>query len=79
MFGWQGALTAAQTAEISAAKFVIYDGFQSAVAAGVSKEHAGILVDEQFGAVILCDAARHGHITACPVERAMDSPWIGRS
>ena len=70
MFGWQGALTAAQTAEISAAKLVIYDGFRSTVAAGVSKEHAGILVDEQFGAAILSDAARYGHITACPVEKS---------
>jgi len=50
MFGWHGDLSAAQTAEIAAAKRVIYDGFQSAVAAGVPKEHAGILVDEQFGA-----------------------------
>src|SRR5512143_1429281 len=69
MFGWQGALTAAQTAEIIAAKLVIYDGFRAAVAAGVSKDHVGIRVDEQFGAAILCDAARHGHITACPVEK----------
>jgi hypothetical protein len=70
MFGWKGALTAAQTAEIIAAKLVIYDGFQAVVAAGVSREHAGILVDEQFGAVILCDAARRGSITACPVEKS---------
>ncbi len=70
MFGWKGALTAEQTAEIIAAKLVIYDGFQAAVAAGVSSEHAGILVDEQFGAVILCDAARRGSITACPVEKS---------
>ena len=60
MFGWEGAMSAAQTAEIAAAKQVIYDGFQAAVAAGVPKEHAGILVDEQFGAVILRDAARQG-------------------
>ncbi len=44
MFGWQGALTAAQTAEITATKPVIYDGSQAAVAAGVPKEHAAILV-----------------------------------
>ena len=57
MFGWNGALTAAQTAEIAAAKQVIYDGFKAAVAGGVPKEKAGILVDEQFGAAILRDAA----------------------
>lgn len=70
LFGWQGALTAEQTAAIAAAKFVIYDGLQSAVASGVPKEYAGILVDEQFGAAILSDAARQGYITACPVEKS---------
>jgi len=50
MFGWDGALTAGQTAEIAAAKRVIYDGFLAAVEAGVCKDKAGILVDEQFGA-----------------------------
>ena len=57
MFGWHGKLTATQTAEIAAAKRVIYDGFKTAVQAGVPKEKAGILVDEQFGAAILRDAA----------------------
>ena len=38
MFGWEGALSAAQTAEIAAAKQVIYDGFQAAVAGGARKE-----------------------------------------
>ena len=60
MFGWKGTLSAEQTAEIAAAKQVIYDGFQAAVAGGVPKEHAGILVDEQFGAAILRDAAGAG-------------------
>src|SRR5882762_9412878 len=64
MFGWKGALTAEQTAEIAAAKQVIYDGFKDAIAAGVPKEKAGILVDEQFGAAILRDAKAHGYITA---------------
>jgi hypothetical protein len=57
MFGWESPLNAAQTAEIAAAKRVIYDGFTSALAAGVPKEKAGILVDEQFGAAVLRDAA----------------------
>jgi myo-inositol catabolism protein IolC len=70
MFGWKGTLTAEQTAEIAAAKQVIYDGFKDAVAAGVPKEKAGILVDEQFGAAILRDAKAHGYITACPAEKS---------
>lgn len=70
MFGWSGDLTAAQTAEIAAAKQVIYDGFKAAVAAGVPKEKAGILVDEQFGAAILRDATAQGFHTACPAEKS---------
>jgi myo-inositol catabolism protein IolC len=70
MFGWTGDLTAAQTAAISAAKQVIYDGFKSAVAAGGPKEKAGILVDEQFGASILRDAAAQGYTIACPAEKS---------
>ena len=70
MFGWQGALSPEQTAQIAAAKQVIYDGLKEAVAAGVAKEHAGILVDEQFGAAILRDAARSGYITCAPAEKS---------
>ena len=70
MFGWTGALDPAQTAQIAAAKQVIYDGLKSAVAAGVDKSCAGILVDEQFGAAILRDATAQGYVTACPAEKS---------
>src|SRR5271165_1199852 len=70
MFGWKGTLTEEQTAQIAAAKQVIYDGFKAAVAAGVAREKAGILVDEQFGADILRDAAHHGYSTSCPAEKS---------
>jgi myo-inositol catabolism protein IolC len=70
MFGWKGALTAEQTAEIAAAKQVIYDGFKAAVQDGVPEEKAGILVDEQFGSAILRDAAAHHYTTACAAEKS---------
>jgi myo-inositol catabolism protein IolC len=70
MFGWTGDLTPGQTAEIAAAKQVIYDGFKAAIAAGVPKEKAAILVDEQFGAAILRDAEKNGFYTACPAEKS---------
>ena len=70
MFGWKGALTAEQTAEIAATKQVIYDAFKAAVAGGIPKDKAGILVDEQFGAAILEDAAAHGYSTSCPAEKS---------
>jgi len=70
MFGWHGDLNAAQTAEIAAAKQVIYEGFKAAIAAGVPKAKAGILVDEQFGSAILRDARANGYATACPAEKS---------
>ena len=70
MFHWHGTLTAEQTAQIAAAKRVIYDGFKAAIAAGVPKENAGILTDEQFGAAILRDASAEGFHTACPAEKS---------
>jgi myo-inositol catabolism protein IolC len=70
MFGWEGALAPEQTAEIAATKRVIYDGFKGAIAAGVPRQKAGILVDEQFGADILYDAVAYGYSTACPAEKS---------
>ncbi len=70
MFGWKPPLSEAQTAEIATAKRVIYDGFLAALAAGAPREKAGILVDEQFGAAILRDAAAAGIVTACPAEKS---------
>ena len=48
LFGWQGPLNAEHAEEIGAAKQVIYDGFQAAVAGGIQKEHAAILADESI-------------------------------
>jgi myo-inositol catabolism protein IolC len=70
LFGWKGSLTPEQTAEVCAAKAVVYDGFKAALAGGVPKEKAGILVDEQFGADILKDAVAHGYSVSCPAEKS---------
>lgn len=70
MFGWDPPLSAEQTNEIADAKRVIYDAFKNAIDAGVPKEKAGILVDEQFGADILRDASAEGYFTACPAEKS---------
>src|ERR1700692_646083 len=76
LFGWKGKLTDEQTAEIAASKQVIYAGFKAAIAAGVPKEKAGILVDEQFGQAILRDAAANGYTTACPAEKADQARFV---
>jgi 5-dehydro-2-deoxygluconokinase len=70
LFGWKGALTPAQTAEIADTKQVVYEGFKKALAAGAPAAKAGILVDEQFGAAILRDAKQHNYCTSCPAEKS---------
>ena len=70
LFGWSGALKPGQTAQITTAKRVIYDGFVAAVANGVDQNKVGILVDEHFGADILRDAQRNGIITCAPTEKS---------
>ena len=61
-------LTAQGRAAVSDSKRVIFEGFQEAVAHGVPKARAGILVDEEFGAAILRDAVRDGYVTALSTE-----------
>jgi len=70
LFGWKGTLSAEQTARVAASKRVVYEGIRTAVASGVPKDRAGILVDEQFGAAILADAANEGLITSAPAEKS---------
>jgi 5-dehydro-2-deoxygluconokinase len=70
LFRWEEPLSPHQTSDITAVKRLIYEGFRAAVANGVPKAHAGILVDEHFGAAILSDAADNGYTTACPAERS---------
>src|ERR1041385_2462728 len=70
LFHWQSPLTAEQTAEIAASKFVIYEGFTKAVADGVPRDRAAILVDEEFGANILRDASSRGYITCMSIEKS---------
>lgn len=70
LFHWQEPLKAGQIPEVVASKQVIYDGFKVAVAAGVSKDRAGILVDEEFGAAILRDATKHSYITCMSTEKS---------
>jgi len=70
LFGWKGTLTAEQTERVAASKAIIYEGLLAAVAGGVEKARAGILVDEQFGAAILRDARARGFLIAAPAEKS---------
>ena len=78
MFDWQKPPTTGtwyppeQKSEIGGIKRVIFDGLRTAVADGVPKDRAVILVDEEFGAAILRDARTQGFMTACPTEKSDD-------
>jgi myo-inositol catabolism protein IolC len=70
VFGFHEPLSPEQTTAVAASKQVIYEGYVSAVAAGVPPEKSGILVDEEFGADILRDARRRGFQFAMPTEKS---------
>ncbi|MEZ4503497.1 MAG: DUF2090 domain-containing protein [Dehalococcoidia bacterium] len=68
MFDAGEPLDDAQTATMSDAKQLIFEGLMLAVTDGIPRESAGVLVDEQFGADILRQGRREQLVTALPVE-----------
>ncbi len=71
MFGIKGRQpTQEEKKEISEFKRVIFEGFKAALKKGVSKEIAGLLVDEEFGANILREAKKNGLTFAMPMEKS---------
>lgn len=73
MFGIEGEPSAEETATISDAKHLIYEGMVKAVEkSDVHPDELGVLVDEQFGAPknIPADAKAAGLKLAMPVERS---------
>ena len=70
LFGWSGAISQEQTAEIAASKQVVYEALLAAIDHGVPRDRAALLVDEQFGRAILADAHARGLITACCAEKS---------
>ena len=70
MFHFEAPLNPAQHDRVEDSKHLIYEGFKEGVGADVPKAHAGILVDEEFGAAILRDALANGFVTAASVEKS---------
>jgi myo-inositol catabolism protein IolC len=70
MFKFEAPLTQAEHDRVANSKEIIYEGFRQALAGGLEKEHAGILVDEEFGARILRDATKNGYLTALSIEKS---------
>jgi myo-inositol catabolism protein IolC len=70
MFGIDGDPTPEETATISDAKKLIYEGMEKAVQRGLDASSAGVLVDEQFGSDIPELAPKHGLSLTMPVEKS---------
>jgi myo-inositol catabolism protein IolC len=68
LFGISGTPTAEETARISDAKNLIFEGFLEARKRSKLGDAAGVLVDEQFGAMIARRARDLGIVLAMPVE-----------
>jgi 5-dehydro-2-deoxygluconokinase len=70
LFGIEGDPTPEQTATISDAKRLIFEGMLEAVSRGADAAATGVLVDEQFGSDVPQQAREHGLKLAMPVEKS---------
>ena len=68
MLGITGAPTEEDMALVRDAKRLIFEGMQQALADGAPADRVGVLVDEQAGADVACDAKAAGIKLAMPVE-----------
>jgi myo-inositol catabolism protein IolC len=70
LLGIEGDPTPDDVERIEEAKGIIFQGFRKALVAGLPRDGAGILVDEQFGADIARAARELGVVLAMPVEKS---------
>jgi myo-inositol catabolism protein IolC len=70
MFGIEGDPTPDETATITDAKKLIFEGMEEAVKRGVDASAAGVLVDEQFGGDVPKLAHEKGLSLTMPVEKS---------
>jgi myo-inositol catabolism protein IolC len=70
LFGISGEPTPEESARVTDAKWVIYEGFVKATGAQGISDEEGILVDEHYGADIARTASAAGAVLAMPVEKS---------
>jgi myo-inositol catabolism protein IolC len=70
MFGIEGDPTPEETATITDAKRLIFEGMEIAVERGIDAKSSGVLVDEQFGGDVPALAREHGLSLTMPVEKS---------
>jgi myo-inositol catabolism protein IolC len=70
MFGIEGDPMPEETATITDAKRLVFEGMEKAVERGLDASTAGVLVDEQFGGDVPELARKHGLKLAMPAEKS---------
>ena len=70
VFGLSGEPTAEELGKMRDAKLVIYEGGREAVATGLARGRAGVLVDEHLGSDVAKQAKADGLILAMPIEKS---------
>ncbi len=70
MFGITGDPTPEETATITDAKRLIYEGVLAALDRGADQSVTGVLIDEQFGGDVPADAKSRGLKLSMPVEKS---------
>jgi myo-inositol catabolism protein IolC len=70
MFGIEGDPSPEETATITDAKRLIFEGMEIAVERGIDAKSSGVLVDEQFGGDVPKLAREHGLSLTMPVEKS---------
>ena len=70
LFGISGTPTPEEKARIQDGKMLIFEGLERAIGEGASRDCAGVLVDEEFGADVARKAKAEGFPFAMPVEKS---------
>ncbi|HWD09648.1 MAG TPA: DUF2090 domain-containing protein [Actinomycetota bacterium] len=70
LFGLSGALSPEDQARVEDGKRLIFEGLRQAITEGADRDHAGVLVDEEFGAAVARQAREEAVPLAMPVEKS---------
>jgi 5-dehydro-2-deoxygluconokinase len=70
LFGVSGSLSPEEAARVQDGKMLIFEGLERAIEEGASRDNAGVLVDEEFGAAVARRAREEGFPFAMPVEKS---------
>lgn len=76
LYGIDSDPTAAQIAEVSAHKSLVFDGLLAAIEGGVDASRVGVLVDERYGSAVAQRAKEAKIDLAMPIERSGEQLFL---